>query len=220
MIRPSARLASAAVLVALSLSIFKATAQQQVPPAPAQDQPSAPAPAAASALPKPDPANFTATSPSKDVINSFLQTSWGYDDSRIWQVQAILKTPVEGVSKVVILIGDKSGKQKPSALMFFTLPDGKHIIAGDQVIPFGEHPYTEYRSRIAAERRRTLPRLRVKGPGARGVCRLRVPALQGRPSQHGQAGRRFPQGAHRLPELSVGAHSSSLNHRWRPTVCA
>ena len=63
-------------------------------------------------------------------------------------MQAILKTPVDGVSKVVIFIGDKSGKQKPSALMFFTLPDGKHIIAGDQIIPFGEHPYAEYRSEL------------------------------------------------------------------------
>ena len=34
----------------------------------------------------------------------------------MWQVQAILKTPVEGVSKVVIFIGDKTGKQKPSRI--------------------------------------------------------------------------------------------------------
>ena len=26
------------------------------------------------------------------------------------------------------------------------LPDGKHIIAGDDIIPFGEHPYAEYRA--------------------------------------------------------------------------
>ena len=49
----------------------------------------------------------------------------------MWQVQAILKTPVEGVSKVVILIGDKTGKEKPAVLAFFVLPDGKHIITGD-----------------------------------------------------------------------------------------
>jgi protein-disulfide isomerase len=118
-----------------------------VPPAPAQE-PSAPAPAAAPAFPKPDPANFTAASPTKDVINAFLQTSWGYDESRIWQVQAILKTPVEGVSKVVVFVGDKTGKQKPAALQFFSLPDGKHIIAGEDVIPFGEHPYAEYRAQL------------------------------------------------------------------------
>ncbi|MFZ0744951.1 MAG: thioredoxin domain-containing protein [Terracidiphilus sp.] len=154
MIRPYARLASASVLVLLSLSAFKANAQQQVPPAQTQSpststqEPAAPAPTGAPVFPKPDPANFTATTPSKDVINAFLQTSWGYDDRRVWQIQAILKTPVEGISKVVIFVGDKSGKQKPTALQFFALPDGKHIIAGDEIIPFGEHPYADYRAQL------------------------------------------------------------------------
>lgn len=82
------------------------------------------------------------------MINGFLQTSWGYDESRVWQIQGILKTPVEGVSKVIILIGDKTGKQKPAALQFFSLPDGKHIIAGDEILPFGEHPYAAYRAEL------------------------------------------------------------------------
>ncbi len=147
MIRPFARLASAVALGVLSLSTFKATAQQQVPPAPAQT-PSAPAPAAAPTFPKPDPANFTATTPSKELVEAFLQTSWGYDENRMWQVQAIEKTPVEGISKVIVYVGDKSGKQKATGLLFFVLPDQKHIIAGDEVIPFGEHPYAEYRAQL------------------------------------------------------------------------
>jgi protein-disulfide isomerase len=145
--RLSVRLASVATLAALSLSVFHAAAQQQVPAAPAQT-PSGPAPSTAPVFPKPDPANFTAATPSKDVINAFLQSSWGYDESRIWQVQAILKTSVEGISKVVIVVGDKNGKQKPYALQFFVLADGKHIIAGDDVLPFGEHPFAEYRATI------------------------------------------------------------------------
>ncbi len=147
MIRPFARLSSAVALGILSLLIFKATAQQQVPPAPAQT-PSAPAPAAPPAFPNPDPANFTASSPSKDIVNAFLQTSWGYDENRIWQVEAIEKTPVEGVSKVIVYVGDKAGKQKSTGLLFFVLPDGKHIIAGDEIIPFGEHPYADYRTQL------------------------------------------------------------------------
>ena len=143
----SPRVASVVALVALSLPVFEAAAQQQVPAAPAQEL-SAPAPAAAPVFPKPDPANFTATTPTKEVISAFLQSSWGYDDSRIWQVQAVLKTPVEGISKVVIFVGDKTGKQKPAALQFFALPDGKHIIAGEDIIPFGEHPYAEYRAQL------------------------------------------------------------------------
>ena len=150
MIRRSSCLAGAAALF-VPLCILTVSAQQQVPAAPAQNSaqtPSAPAPAAAPTFPKPDPANFTATSPSKDVINAFLQASWGYDENRVWQIQAILKTPVDGISKVVILIGDKSGKQKTAVLQFFALPDGKHIIAGDEVLPFGDHPYAGYRTEL------------------------------------------------------------------------
>jgi protein-disulfide isomerase len=142
----SLRLASVAVLAALSLSAMVASAQQDVPAAPAAETP-APA-AVAPVFPKPDPANFTATSPTKETVDAFLHNSWGYDDSRTWQVAAILKTPVDGVSKVVVYLGDKSGKQKPSAIQFFALPDGKHIIAGDEIITFGEHPYAEYRATV------------------------------------------------------------------------
>ena len=149
MIRLSIRTVSALALLALSVPALQAVAQQDVPPAPAQEPaPSGPAPAAAPVFPKPDPANFTAVSPTKEAINGFLQTAWGYDDTRIWQVQAILKTPVDGVSKAVVLIADKAGKQKPAVLQFFVLPDGKHIIAGDEVVPFGEHPYADYRALV------------------------------------------------------------------------
>jgi protein-disulfide isomerase len=150
--RASTRLFMVFALALFSFPVFEAAAQQQVPPAPAQDSsaaaPSAPAPAAAPVFPKPDPANFTAAAPTKDTVNAFLETLWGYDDNRIWQVQAILKTPVEGLSKVIIYVGDKTGKEKPSGTQFFALADGKHIIAGDEVLPFGEHPYVEYRSML------------------------------------------------------------------------
>ena len=146
----SLRLASVAVLAALSLSAMVASAQQDVPAAPTA-APSAQAPAAAPTFPKPDPANFTATSPTKETVDAFLHSSWGYDDTRIWQIAAILKTPVDGVSKVVVYLGDKTGKQKPSAIQFFALPDGKHIIAGDEIIAFGEHPYAEYRATVQAK---------------------------------------------------------------------
>lgn len=148
----SIRIASALTLVALCAPVFQAAAQQDVPAAPAQtpsaSAPSAPAPVAPPAFPKPDPANFTASSPTKEAINGFLQTAWGYDDTRIWQVQAILKTPVDGISKVMVLVGDKSGKQKPAVLQFFALPDGKHIIVGDEIVLFGEHPYADYRAML------------------------------------------------------------------------
>jgi len=149
LIRPSTRIVIALALAAISAPVFQAAAQQNVPAAPEQ-QPSAPAPSgpapAAPVFPKPDPANFTASSPSKETVAAFLQNAWGYDESRVWQIQAISKTPVDGISKVLILIGDKTGKQKPAVLQFYALPDGKHIIAGDEIVPFGEHPYADYRA--------------------------------------------------------------------------
>lgn len=149
MIRPSVRLLGAAALIALFVPIFQAAAQQHVPPAPAAQQPagepSAPAPTAAPTFPKPDPANFTAASPTKETVDAFLTANWGFDENRIWQVQAILKTDAENVSKVVVYVGDKTGKEKPGAFSFFVLPDGKHIIAGDSIMNFGAHPFAETR---------------------------------------------------------------------------
>lgn len=130
------------------MPVFYASAQQDVPAAPAAQAPSAPVPTAAPVFPKPDPANFTAALPTKETVNAFLQASWGYDENRVWQVQAILKTPAEGVSRVVIYLGDKTGKQKPGMAQFFTLPDGKHILSGNEIMPFGEHPFAEARAQL------------------------------------------------------------------------
>ena len=145
----SGRCFAAAMLVVVSSFAFHAAAQEQVPPAPADaGAPSAPtpAPSAAPVFPKPDPANFTATSPTKEVVDGFLNASWGYDENRVWQVEGILKTSVEGVSKVIAYVGDKTGKQKPTGMQFYVMPDGKHIIASDEIISFGEKPFDEYRA--------------------------------------------------------------------------
>ncbi len=154
MTRQYARIAGAAALAILSLPLIQASAQTQVPAAPAQTPatPSAPAPAApapaAPVFPKPNPEFFTATSPTIDTINAFLEASWGYEENRVWQVEAILKTAVDGVSKVIVYIGDKSGKEKPAVLQFFAMPDGKHIITGNDIVAFGEKPYAEFRARL------------------------------------------------------------------------
>ena len=161
LIRHIGRFASSGLLVAtaslaVSMTAFQVAAQQQVPAAPPQGEaapaqapaPAAPAPAAAPTFPAPDPKNFTASSPTKDQINAFLTASWGYDTDRVWQVQAILKTQIEGLTKVIVYIGDKNGKDKPSAFMFWAMPDGKHIIAGEDLYPFGEHPYADYRAKL------------------------------------------------------------------------
>lgn len=146
MIRNSARLA--VVALALFFSPFNHLfAQDQTPasPTPQAAEPAAPKPAAP-VFPAPDPADFTATTPSKDVVNAFMQANLGFDSNSMWQVQAIQKTQITGITKVVVFIGDKTGKQQPYRFAFFTTPDQQHIIVGDRIMPFGEHPFAEYRT--------------------------------------------------------------------------
>ena len=149
MTRFDGRLASFALL-AVSTFTLPALGQQQVPAAP-PEAPTAPAPAQAPMFPPVNQKNFTSASPTAEQVNAFLHASWGYDVNRVWQVAAVGKTMVPGLSKVVVYVGDKTGKEKPGAFSFFALPDGKHIIAGEDVYPFGANPYAEYRAKIQAE---------------------------------------------------------------------
>jgi protein-disulfide isomerase len=137
--RLTVRFAGALAVGVLAMSSFQILAQEPAAPA---------APAAAPVFPKPDPGNFTAAYPTKEAVASFLQASWGWDENRIWQVQAIQKTKVDSMSRVVVFWGDKQGKQRPAALQFYVLSDGKHAIASDEIITFGDHPYAEARAEL------------------------------------------------------------------------
>jgi protein-disulfide isomerase len=152
------------VLTVTSLAWLPAALAQNGPPqapppqAPAAAQSGAPvAPAEAPvAFPPVDPANFTATSPTKQTVEDFLKAYWGYDNSRIWQVQAIVPTPAPGVSHVIVLIKNPNGgapngggKEQIAQLAFYTLPDGKFLIA-DSILPFGSKPFQSYRDILQA----------------------------------------------------------------------
>jgi protein-disulfide isomerase len=145
LIRNSARLAAASVLALLFSLVHHATAQDQTPASPstAAPAPASPAPAAPT-FPKPDPADFTADTPTKETVNAFMEANLGFDPNSTWQVQAIQKTQLPGINRVVVFVGDKTGKQQPYRFAFLTAPDQKHIIVGDRIIPFGEHPFEEY----------------------------------------------------------------------------
>ncbi|WP_263357547.1 DsbA family protein [Acidicapsa ligni] len=147
MIHPSLRRGSLAALASaaiLTLPFFAQPlfAQTEVPAAPQE-----PIASAEPSFPKPEASDFTADSPTKAQVEGFLHANWGYDTNRLYQVQRIVKTSVPGISSVVILVGEKGNKQT-GALQFFTLPDGKHIITGGEILPFGEHPYTENRATL------------------------------------------------------------------------
>ena len=144
MIRMSVRFAGASLLALMFSPALVAIAQEQTPTTPQPQTPAAPQ-AKAPVFPAPDPADFTATAPTKEVVNAFMQANLGFDQNAIWQVQAIEKTQIPGMSKVIVFVGDKTGKQQPYRFAFFTTPDDKHIVVGEKIIPFGEHPFAEYR---------------------------------------------------------------------------
>ncbi len=148
-LRVSALVLAAMAATQIGLAQANPSSQsQQVPSAPSTPNLQLPPAGGAQAnpFPKVDPKNFTADKPSVETVNEFLRQLWGYDPNRIWQVAAILKTPVDGVSKVIVQVSEK-GAQQPqmSGLQFFALPDGKHIIA-DDVLTFGDHPFAENRA--------------------------------------------------------------------------
>ena len=150
MIRLSCRFASLAALAALSLSAFVAAAQQQVPDAPAPEVsvPPVQAPVPAPVFPKPNPADFTAAGPTKEAVDAFLHVDWGFDENRVWQVQAIQKTPIDGISKVTLLVAEKGMKMEPQPTSFFIAVDGKHIINGEGIMNSGDHPFAENRAML------------------------------------------------------------------------
>jgi protein-disulfide isomerase len=148
----------AAFLSATSVVTVAASGQNNPPAAPdapaaqngAAPQPSAPA--QLQPMPPADPAYFTASTPTKDTVEGFLHASWGYDENRIFQVQAIQTTPVPGISRVTVLVEERGTQQtQPSALTFLTLSDGKHLIANDEILPFGAHPFENYHNLLERE---------------------------------------------------------------------
>ena len=136
---------------ALIAGVFAATGmahaqavQTPVAPAPAQASTEAAKPPQQPHLPPVNAANFTATSPTKAEVEGFLKASWGYDPNRIWEVAAILKTPAPGISKVVVFVAEKNHPQVGN-IQFFVTPDGKHLIAGNSIVPFGSDPFQSAR---------------------------------------------------------------------------
>ena len=138
----------AALALAATTACIPAFAQE---PGAKPEMPSAPAASSEPKFPPVDPNNFTAAAPTREIVEAFLHVSWGYDTDRVWQVAAIQTTPAPNVSKVTVFVAQKSNPQQQVAtLVFYTTPDGNHLIAND-VLPFGAHPYADTR-RILDER--------------------------------------------------------------------
>jgi protein-disulfide isomerase len=142
----------AITLTGIAAPLLHAQQTEEVPSAPsataAQAQASAPTPGPPQ-FPPVDPKNFTSNTPTKETVDAFLHQLWGYDEDRVWQVQAIQKTTAPGVSRVTVLAAQKTNSQI-GTLQFFTMPDGQHLIS-NEVMPFGAHPFDAIQKTLLAE---------------------------------------------------------------------
>jgi protein-disulfide isomerase len=106
-------------------------------------------------FPAPDPKDFTAQSPTSQEVNAFLKQLWGYDPNRVWQVAGIQRTDAPQVSRVTVFVAEQGVSHTPATTVFFVTPDGKHAIAGNDVIAFGAHPFASTQATL--EQRATGP---------------------------------------------------------------
>jgi protein-disulfide isomerase len=79
----------------------------------------------------------TASPPSEDTVNAFMQQMFGYDSSLTWKVIDIKPSRAEGLVEVTVLVSNPKGQQ--SNKLYITA-DGQHAVIGD-IIPFGVHPF-------------------------------------------------------------------------------
>jgi len=103
----------------------------------AQDKP-APSHAAAK------PAASGPVLPSEEVVNAFLQQTFGYDSSLSWKITSIKPSEAAGLAEVDVTI---VGPQGAGGQKFYVSPDGRHAVVGE-ILPFGARPYDETRRRL------------------------------------------------------------------------
>ncbi len=86
----------------------------------------------------------TASLPSEDTVNSFMQQTFGYDPTITWKVSSIKPAIAEGLAEVTVIITNAQGQ---SVTVFYVTADGSHAVAGD-IMPFGAQPYTPARDAL------------------------------------------------------------------------
>lgn len=120
----------------------------QAAPAPSPSSPAAPANINPNASPFPpiDPANFTASTPTKETVDTFLKVQIGYDSSRLWQVNSIRKTLAPGFSEVTVLVTEKASTEQARGFRLLITPDQKFAIQDAEPVPFGAHPFADARA--------------------------------------------------------------------------
>jgi protein-disulfide isomerase len=94
--------------------------------------------AQATAKPAEKPAtSASATLPSEETVNSFMQQMVGADAQVSWKISEIKPSGMPGLAEVLVIMANPQGQQ---AQKFFVSADGEHALVGD-VIPFGAKPF-------------------------------------------------------------------------------
>lgn len=98
-----------------------------------------------SAAPHSSGTSSTSTAlPSEEVVNAFLEQTFGYNPDLSWKINHIRPSEAEGLAEVDVTLTSPqgSGGQK-----FYVTEDGKHAVAGE-ILPFGAHPYDAARREL------------------------------------------------------------------------
>lgn len=98
-------------------------------------------------FPPTDAKNFSAPSPTPQLVDTFLHAVWGVDEYRVWQVAAIQPATAPGFVRVEVYVADKRQPQRIANYTFLVTPDGKHVISGE-LSPFAANPFAETRATL------------------------------------------------------------------------
>ena len=93
--------------------------------------------------------------PSEEMVNAFMQQSFGYDPQLTWEIVSIKPSKAEGLAEVNVQISSPQGQGTQT---FFVSADGKHAVVGE-IIPFGKHPFES--AKLELQKKATGP---ARGP--------------------------------------------------------
>jgi len=102
--------------------------------------------------------------PSREVVDSFLRHTFGYDQNIKWEIADIKPAEDPAISVVTVILRTPQGGQE---MKLFVTPDQKYAIAGD-MLPFGPNPYATIANDLKA---------RLTGP-SRGPADAKVTIVE------------------------------------------
>ncbi len=107
--------------------------------------------------------------PSEEMVNAFLQQTFGYDPQLTWKIVSIKPSKAEGLAEVNVQMSSPQGQ---GGQKFFVSADGKHAVVGE-IIPFGKHPFEA--ARLELQKNVTGP---ARGPANAPVMIVEFSDLQ------------------------------------------